>query len=70
MEIKLCGKCKGIGKIEIYKSASLESDLLFCPTCKGHGRLLSRTYTLEMPIGNKNEFNELDSKIIKLINNK
>ena len=70
MEIKLCSKCKGIGKIEVYKSASPESDLLFCSICKGHGRLLSRTYTLEMPICNKNEFNELDSKIIKLINTK
>lgn len=76
MNIKICDRCEGTGKIN---ETDIFGDLEFltCKKCKGSGRLYTRTFTLTIPYPvNKtnnhptnypNGYIELDTEIINKI---
>lgn len=68
MEIILCDKCNGEGTIEQSKFPERERETIECPKCKGDGRMLTKTYTIEVPFNyNKLKLNKVDHEIFKLM---
>ena len=48
MEIKICSSCKGQG-FNVVKDRQNISDEITCDKCNGTGRLMVRTFTVEVP---------------------
>lgn len=68
MNIILCDKCNGEGTIERSKFPEKEYETIKCTKCKGEGRMLTKTYTIEVPLNcNKLQLNKVDHEIINLI---
>jgi DnaJ-class molecular chaperone len=69
MDIKICDRCKGTGKImESYPFQ--ESESFICKSCKGSGRIYTRKFTISFPYKENypEGFYALDAEIIKKIN--
>lgn len=66
LEIKLCYKCNGYGRIKIDDRHS-DIDSVECNTCEGKGRLYYKTYELSVPLTQEQKFYKLDEKITKII---
>ena len=67
MDVKICTSCNGEGTVEISDYRN-EKETIECPKCKGTGRLLTRTYSYEVPFTNeRSKIYEFDSKIIEMI---
>lgn len=67
MDIKLCETCNGEGFLEKSISPG-EKETVMCTKCKGKGRILTKTYTINVPFGcDRLKLNEVDHEIILLI---
>lgn len=68
MYIELCKSCEGTGVLSTrdWDYSYIETE---CYRCNGHGRVMSKTYTLEVPLDfSKKKLYELDEKIFDLVN--
>lgn len=50
MEIKICSTCQGQGFVVVKDRTNLP-DEINCDKCNGTGRLMVRTFTVEVPFG-------------------
>ena len=67
MEIKICSKCQGKGII-VVKDRQNFKDEINCDKCDGTGRLMVRTFTVEVPFGfNKSKLTVACDTIFKTI---
>ena len=68
-EIKICKDCGGDGFVITKESDhSQMPKAVTCDSCNRTGRVILRTYTLEMPFGMDEKFNKVDSEIIEILN--
>ena len=68
MEIKICPNCEGQGTSEIRSRDGY--DKVQCQRCAGSGRVLTKTYTVEIAFGSDvTGFYDADSTIVKTIQN-
>ena len=51
MEVKICDVCKGTGKVETTGGRGRDTykDFIGCKKCDKTGRLLVRSFTIELP---------------------
>ena len=67
MEIKICSTCQGQGFIVVRDRQNF-ADEVNCDKCDGTGRLMVKTFTVEVPFGfNKSKFNVACDTIFKII---
>jgi DnaJ-class molecular chaperone len=67
MDIKICNSCDGKGDVKQYDNHN-DYEIVICKKCYGTGRVLTRTYTYEVPFGTDiNILYKLDSEIFGLI---
>ena len=67
MEIKICSTCQGKGNI-VVKDRQNFKDEINCDKCDGTGRLMVRTFTVEVPFGfNKSKLTVACDTIFKTI---
>jgi len=71
MNTIICKSCDGEGRIK--ETEYRDWKYVQCSRCKGTGRLLSRTYTIEVPFTLEPKelsvLYKIDSKIIEIIRN-
>jgi hypothetical protein len=68
MEIKICPNCSGNGELIVRERITNEFDNNVCGKCNGTGRILTRTYTYEVPFDfNKSSLRKADSQIVDII---
>ena len=66
MEIRLCSNCQGKGTIETRGSEGY--DMQECTRCKGSGRLMTKTYQVELPFNSDmTQFHISERKILDAI---
>lgn len=67
MDIKLCNSCNGKGDIEQYLHRN-DYETVICKKCNGTGRVITRTYSYEVPFGSDiHKLYKVDSEIFELI---
>jgi DnaJ-class molecular chaperone len=67
MEIKICSTCQGQGFIVVRDRQNF-ADEVNCDKCNGTGRLMVRTFTVEVPFGfNKSKLTTAYNTIFKTI---
>jgi len=68
MNIVICGNCEGHGSLTVREMDGYTEHQ--CNKCRGKGRVMKRTYTIEMPYGTKTqEYLDTDRQISELIRN-
>ena len=67
MEIKICSTCQGQGLVVVKDRTNL-ADEINCDKCNGTGRVMVRTFTVEVPFGfNKSKLTIACDTIFKTI---
>lgn len=71
MEVKICPNCEGQGHTEERETRSTDHRIVQCQRCYGSGRVLTKTYSVEVPFGcnDLSGFYEADETITKTIRN-
>jgi len=67
MRVEICDVCNGTGELKFDTREGYSSEK--CKKCNGYGRILTRTYSYQVPFNtNVQLIYPVDSQIIQLIN--
>lgn len=70
MKVKICDRCEGRGSFLTSETSRDGHREIPCKKCNSTGRLLTKTYKIEVPFGGKpTHYRNVDEQIIKMIQN-